>query len=276
MQSLFSNRLPLIYVGVGALLTLVLLLLEPSSAQGITGFASVLFWALHVAIILPILYAAQEGLGRLSLFDRLPPITLTVIAAILGAAVFTPFAIGLDALFSAPNDSEDTGSIWSRLAGEYASFVSPIALVWVLLNARALSQLSVARLSEEEPDQSEPDVEMTEDEREFWSRMPVSLGKDIVAVSAELHYLRVHTPKGDTLILFGFGRSLEVLQRFAGLQIHRSHWVAIDHVAELEREGANLTCRLDNGLVLPVSRKNAKPLKERVESRRIDDVAGGS
>ncbi|MDX8350648.1 LytTR family DNA-binding domain-containing protein [Cognatiyoonia sp. IB215446] len=273
MKPKLTERLPLIYLGVGTALTIVLWLLRPAAGEGLSGVTALFFWALHVAIVLPLLYGAQELLGKLSYLDRLSPISATVVAGILGSVAFTPFAVGLDALFAAPNDSEDTGPIWQLWTSEFGSFVFPISLVWVLLNARALSRLSVPRLLADEEMTTAVDPEISEDEREFWSRMPKPLGKNIVAVSAELHYLRVYTTLGDTLILFGFGRSLEVLQRFDGMQIHRSHWVALPHVADLVRNGGSLRARLSNDIELSVSRANAKALKDRLAGQTEKELA---
>ncbi len=273
MISNFKNKLPWIYAGVGAVLTLILWLLRPAAAEGLTATTSFVFWALHVAIALPLLYGAQELLGRARVLDRFSPISLTVTAGALGALAFTPFAIGLDALFAAPNDSEDTGPVLKMWAGEFAAFVFPITLVWILLNARALSKLSVPQMIVDDSSGGEPSLEVSDDEREFWTRMPKPLGRNIVAVSAELHYLRVYTTLGDTLILFGFGRSLDVLQRFDGIQIHRSHWVAIDHVTDLVRDGGSLRAKLTNDIDLPVSRANAKALNERVDEQRAEGLA---
>ena len=164
--------------------------------------ASFLFWALHVAIALPLLYGAQELLGRV----RCTGSVFTNFAnghgrRLLGQSPLPHLQLALDALFAAPNDSEDTGPVLQLWVSEFASFVFPVMLVWVLLNARALSKLSVPHMNVDDGSSDEARMEISDDEREFWSRMPKPLGRNIVAVSAELHYLRVYTTLGDTLIL---------------------------------------------------------------------------
>lgn len=83
----------------------------------------------------------------------------------------------------------------------------------------------------------------------------------LIAVEAEDHYLRVHTDAGEELITARFGDALQELAGAAGFHTHRSWWVAagaIDSVKWLRGRGeARLTC----GLVVPISRGNAAPLK---------------
>jgi len=83
----------------------------------------------------------------------------------------------------------------------------------------------------------------------------------ILAVQAEDHYLRVHTDAGEEQITARFGDAMAELSGAPGFQTHRSWWVAanaIDEVTWLRGRGeAKLTC----GLVVPISRSNAAPLK---------------
>ena len=82
------------------------------------------------------------------------------------------------------------------------------------------------------------------------SRLPRRIGTDIVAISAELHYLRVYTRNGEALILMSFGRAVEALGVIPGQAIHRSHWIALAHIATLDSDGDRVICRLDTGLEL--------------------------
>jgi hypothetical protein len=83
----------------------------------------------------------------------------------------------------------------------------------------------------------------------------------LIAVEAEDHYLRVHTDAGDELITARFGDALSELAAAPGFQTHRSWWVAADAIEDVRwlrgRGEARLTC----GLVVPISRGQAAPLK---------------
>lgn len=87
----------------------------------------------------------------------------------------------------------------------------------------------------------------------FARSLPPALTGPIVALSAEDHYLRVHTASGDALIHHRFSDAVRELGE-AGVQTHRSWWVAKDAVERVEREGDRHVIVLRGGLRAPVSR----------------------
>ena len=97
----------------------------------------------------------------------------------------------------------------------------------------------------------------------FLERLPAKLkGAAIYAVSAEDHYLRLHTSKGSDLILMRLADAIGELEGLEGAQTHRSWWVARDAVESVRREGDRVTLVLKGGAEAPVSRPNVKPLRE--------------
>lgn len=97
----------------------------------------------------------------------------------------------------------------------------------------------------------------------FLERLPAKIrGGVIYAVSAEDHYLRVHTSKGSDLVLMRMGDAINELEGLEGAQTHRSWWVARDAVASARREGDKVVLTLKGGAEAPVSRPNIKPLRE--------------
>lgn len=83
----------------------------------------------------------------------------------------------------------------------------------------------------------------------------------LVAVEAEDHYLRVHTDAGDELITARFGDALSELADAPGFRTHRSWWVAADAIDDVKWLRGRGEARLKCGLVAPISRSNAAPLK---------------
>ena len=83
----------------------------------------------------------------------------------------------------------------------------------------------------------------------------------LYAVEAEDHYLRVHTDAGQELITARFGDALAELARARGFQTHRSWWVAADAIDEVRWSRGRGEAKLKCGLVVPISRSNAAPLK---------------
>jgi len=97
----------------------------------------------------------------------------------------------------------------------------------------------------------------------FLERLPPKLkGAAIYAVSAEDHYLRLHTSKGSDLILMRMSDAIAELEGLEGAQTHRSWWVARDAVESARRDGDRLTLILKGGAEAPVSRPNLRPLRE--------------
>jgi len=84
---------------------------------------------------------------------------------------------------------------------------------------------------------------------------------DILALSAEDHYLRVHTSAGETLILMRLYDAIAELDGIEGSQIHRSWWVARDAVRDVVRRDGKVDLVLAGGLRAPVSRRYQKALK---------------
>ncbi|MDB5483711.1 MAG: response regulator receiver protein [Caulobacteraceae bacterium] len=97
----------------------------------------------------------------------------------------------------------------------------------------------------------------------FLTRLPAKLaGADLWAIEAEDHYLRLHTSKGDDLILMRLADALAELEGIEGARTHRSWWVARDAVVSAERAEGRATLFLAGGLKAPVSRAYVKPLRE--------------
>ncbi|MBX3428075.1 MAG: LytTR family transcriptional regulator DNA-binding domain-containing protein [Hyphomonadaceae bacterium] len=97
----------------------------------------------------------------------------------------------------------------------------------------------------------------------FTDRLPAKLkGAVIYAVSAEDHYLRLHTSKGSDLILMRLGDAISELDGLEGAQTHRSWWVARDAVEDTRRDGDKVVLVLKGGAEAPVSRPNVRALRE--------------
>jgi DNA-binding LytR/AlgR family response regulator len=98
----------------------------------------------------------------------------------------------------------------------------------------------------------------------FLERLPLKLrGAEVWAVEAEDHYLRLHTSKGQDLILLRLSDAVDELEGIEGAQVHRSWWVARDAIAEAVRGDGRATLTLKDGAEVPVSRTYARLLRER-------------
>ncbi len=97
----------------------------------------------------------------------------------------------------------------------------------------------------------------------FLERLPLKLrGAEVWAVEAEDHYLRLHTSKGQDLILLRLADAVAELEGIEGAQVHRSWWVARDAIADARRGDGRAVLTLKDGSEVPVSRTYARLLRE--------------
>jgi DNA-binding LytR/AlgR family response regulator len=98
----------------------------------------------------------------------------------------------------------------------------------------------------------------------FLERLPLKLrGAEVWAVEAEDHYLRLHTSKGQDLILMRLADAIAELDGIEGMQVHRSWWVAREAITEAKRGDGRATLTLKDGAEVPVSRTYASELRAR-------------
>lgn len=89
---------------------------------------------------------------------------------------------------------------------------------------------------------------------EFLSKLPLALRRDIIALEAEDHYLRVHSLHGSALVLMRLADAAAIIDPRLGLRVHRSWWVAKDGVRALERTPGRAIARLIDDKAVPISR----------------------
>lgn len=94
-------------------------------------------------------------------------------------------------------------------------------------------------------------------------RLPLAIGRQLLSISSDLHYLQVVTRRGRATVLGSLAEA-EAELGHRGLRIHRSHWVALDAIRRLHRNAQGWRCELHDGRWLPVSRRRAAEIKERL------------
>ncbi|NNE57241.1 MAG: LytTR family transcriptional regulator [Hellea sp.] len=85
---------------------------------------------------------------------------------------------------------------------------------------------------------------------------------DIYALTAEDHYVRVITSRGDDLLLMRLGDAIKEAAPIKGLSVHRSWWVAEGGVKSVDKSDGKMTIKLRSGQSAPVSRSNQKQLRD--------------
>lgn len=96
---------------------------------------------------------------------------------------------------------------------------------------------------------------------EILRHLPPRLGAELLCLSMEDHYVRLHTKRGSVLVLMSLSQAMEQLGDLEGLQVHRSWWVARRAVDRVVEEGRNVRVVLTGGIEAPVSRANVARLR---------------
>ncbi len=106
----------------------------------------------------------------------------------------------------------------------------------------------------------------------LFSRLPPELGRDIIALQAQDHYVSVSTTKGSHLVLMRMSDAAEDLAGLAGMQVHRSWWVNLRHVSGYEKTGAGgMRLVLRNGDRAPVPRSRVAEVKQALAAQGPGD-----
>jgi len=85
-------------------------------------------------------------------------------------------------------------------------------------------------------------------------RLPLPARGQLSHISVQDHYVEVVTDRGKTLLLLRLSDAIRETEGVPGLQIHRSHWVALDAVRKSMRVDGKPLLELADGTRLPVSR----------------------
>lgn len=191
------------------------------------------YWALmllgvgcfiYVGITLALLQA------RLAAVPRPAQIAL---GAIAGAVPGTAVAIFVDAFFRPP--MMPTHAMW---------------LLWAQISAIGfvigVIEFNVPAPTRRASKTGQPPVVLLD-------QLPPEIGTDIVSLSMHDHYVEVTTTRGHHMLLMRMRDAVDALDGLDGFQIHRSHWVARRHAAQLERDGQRYSLGLSDGRSLPVS-----------------------
>ncbi|MEL7100225.1 MAG: LytTR family DNA-binding domain-containing protein [Pseudomonadota bacterium] len=196
---------------------------------------TVTFWIGFVVIVGTALWAEARG--------SRPWVALTL-GALLASFPLTAWIAGLHALLFAQGFWADAVRLWP-----YVVVITP----------------AVAVLTETLSSASAPE-EYRDDTNGWFDQLPRHLGRDLVLLRAEDHYLRVETSRGDAMIRGRLQDATDALSGH-GLRIHRSWWVARDAIAHLRSDNGAPVVVLRDGRTLPVGRTYRKAVRAAVARR---------
>ena len=97
----------------------------------------------------------------------------------------------------------------------------------------------------------------------FLAQLPAAIGTDLIAIQSDLHYLQVRTARGRATLLASISVA-EAALGANGMRVHRSHWIAFDHVVRVARTARGTFLTLSDGSRVPVSRRRASEVQARL------------
>ena len=220
-----------------------------------------LFWTTAVGTNWLVGYIAFSVVSRNFRARKWPAWVALVLAALVAAlpgtsAVWLAVAVFLD---YRPAGLSDTISLYTQVFVLHL-IIGPLAL-------RFIDRKLLREVADEEsppPNGSADAVSPAASEVALLTRLPARSRAELLHLRMQDHYVEVHTAAGSELLLLRFRDALHEVEGVDGLQVHRSHWVARDAVAKVERRrGGRVVLRLVNGSKVPVSRSFAPELRSK-------------
>ncbi len=93
------------------------------------------------------------------------------------------------------------------------------------------------------------------------ARLPLDKRGMLISLSGRDHYVEVRTDKGHAMLLMRFTDAMAETEGVDGLQVHRSHWVALNQVRTARRAGDRAVLGMSDGRDIPVSRTYVKAIR---------------
>ena len=138
---------------------------------------------------------------------------------------------------------------WRGLSTQIAgtSLLGAFVVSWVVLGLRAMLFGPNGPLGASPENSAAPAI---------LQRLPLEKRGALVALSATDHYVEVVTDRGRELVLMRLSDAINETAPAQGLQVHRSHWVALERVRGARRRGDGALLDMGAGLEIPVSRRH--------------------
>lgn len=230
-------------------------LFATTSGESERGFSVVLLqWQLQTLVPMALLIGSHLLLLRWINPARINPWAGLALSGLIGATLFTPFALAIESWLDPTIAIEDP---LNELIDEWGGVAPPVIVAWMALNAPWLLGY---RLEKSAAPGAGPAA--SETLPEFIELLPQEKRGKPLMLKSELHYLNVVTDCGSGLILYNLGDAIDALPANTGLQVHRSYWVALAAIESLNRQGRQGELRLVNGDVVPVSRQRLGAVTE--------------
>jgi DNA-binding LytR/AlgR family response regulator len=222
-----------------AILALLVGMIGPFGSFDLPLYVRLPYWA-AVVVGTAIIGTATASFLEQCIGSRLPPVLRAILAGGLAGLPVVACVIGLNQLaFGWPFPTSEAVSL---------------TLYCIAISA-AVTVLSTVFTSHPATASETPIAPA------LLSRIPPHLRGRLLHLAVADHYVEVVTERGTSLLLLRLSDAMRETDPTAGLQVHRSHWVALDAVRKSVRENGKLMLELESGKRVPVSRSFTKAAK---------------
>ena len=260
-----------------AITAIVAALLIAASNVGQTSSASLLggysYWIVRIAIEGALFIMVRDSVERL--FGGSQPDWMVFIAAVLLSLV--PFVLAITTFdivlgypeLGAVNPAAVPASKVREFGLELIYLLDNHVFLCVLLTIPRLL-LGNAHSVDQNADTILDATELSRPTRAtMFTELEPPLKGELLWAEAQEHYVRLTTSEESRMVLHRFADVLRDLSDDDGIRVHRSHWVSINAVREVFRDGANLRIRLLTDDVVPVSRSYRALTERRLKEAEL-------
>lgn len=239
-------------------LTAALMQVTDEVDSNVNQLHMVMYWVGRLGAVAGSIALANWVLDRWFTERWLSPAWLkpAVISILLAVIPMTVVEMSLETLVPQSPDQDDSQwrevSMALAFAAEYATIASILLplnlLLWFLIDGRTAAPLAESG---------------TLRQPAFLAKSAGIRVEDIVALSAEEHYVRIITAAGSELVHHRFGEAAQAMPGQLGMRVHRSWWVADRFVTQARRGSRRWKLRALDALWIPVSDSYVGTARER-------------
>ena len=98
--------------------------------------------------------------------------------------------------------------------------------------------------------------------------LPMEMRGQILAISANDHYIEVQTANGSHLLRMSLAEAINQLPDDVGMQVHRSHWVNLESISKLEVIGTKNCVVLIGGIKIRVAKSYVEKIQNIIDTKK--------
>ena len=245
-----------------------------ADGAGVSLLTNLVIWQVQVLVPTALLIAVHSRLLSNASFEALGHWKQLIVSGVIGGVLFSPIGLAIDLFWIG---EPIPGNLLYEFLDECIGITPPVTFVWLAMNApwvlgyRLQKQATSPGISNQDrgatandlvaPARSIGQGQGDSPAQRFYEQLPAELGRNIIMMEAELHYLRVVTTSGQALLLFNLRDASEAFPSFDGFLCHRSFWVARPHITAMKKSGRGAELTLSNGSKVPVSKRKLASFK---------------